>query len=109
MNQQNLADFIWNVADLLRGPFRSSLYMREAVRQQRLALQGSTVGPDLLLPAGAPFYNTSPFSLATPGTTSTRANLEDYIARFSANARQIDAAPKAVEADIAALLVEVAR
>jgi type I restriction enzyme M protein len=28
MNQQNLADFIWNVADALRGPFKPSLYGR---------------------------------------------------------------------------------
>src|SRR5205085_12126200 len=28
MNQQNLADFIWNVADALRGNFRPSLYGR---------------------------------------------------------------------------------
>jgi type I restriction enzyme M protein len=28
MNQQNLADFIWNVADTLRGPFKPSLYGR---------------------------------------------------------------------------------
>ena len=26
--QQNLADFIWNVADILRGPFKPSLYGR---------------------------------------------------------------------------------
>ena len=28
MNQQNLADFVWNVADTLRGPFKPSLYGR---------------------------------------------------------------------------------
>ena len=28
MNQQTLGDFIWNVADSLRGPFRPSLYGR---------------------------------------------------------------------------------
>lgn len=28
MQQQNLADFIWNVADALRGPFKPSLYGR---------------------------------------------------------------------------------
>ncbi|WP_374109647.1 type I restriction-modification system subunit M N-terminal domain-containing protein, partial [Thiolapillus sp.] len=39
--------------------------------------------------ARAPFYNTSKFSLATLGSTSTRHNLEEYISRFSANARQI--------------------
>lgn len=110
MNQQNLADFIWNVADALRGDFKQSEYgriilpftvlrrlecvlepTREAVLAQAKNLKGSTIDLDLVLPATAEasFYNTSKFSLATVGSTSTRANLEDYIAKFSANARQI--------------------
>lgn len=110
MNQQNLADFIWNVADTLRGPFKPSLYgriilpftvlrrlecvlepTREAVRKKLRAFKGSTVDLDLVLPqvAGATFYNTSEFTLATLGATATRANLEDYLAKFSANTRQI--------------------
>ena len=110
MAQQDLADFIWNVADTLRGDFKQSEFGRiilpftvlrrlecvleptlEAVRSQFAALKGSDVDPDLVLPsvAGASFYNTSEFALATLGATSTRANLEDYIARFSANARQV--------------------
>ena len=108
--QQNLADFIWNVADALRGPFKPSLYgriilpftvlrrlecvlepTREAVLAQHKKLAGSGVDLDLVLPnvAGASFYNTSQFTLATLGSTSTRANLEEYLTRFSANARQI--------------------
>lgn len=64
---------------------------RDAVRSRFAALKGSDVDPDLVLPsvAGASFYNTSEFALTTLGATSTRANLEDYIARFSANARQV--------------------
>ena len=110
MNQQNLADFIWNVADVLRGDFKQSEFgriilpftvlrrlecvlepTRDAVRIQYQALQASGVDLDLLLPgtAGATFYNVSQFSLASLGSTSTRANLEDYIAKFSANARQV--------------------
>jgi type I restriction enzyme M protein len=110
MNQQNLADFIWNVADTLRGPFKPSLYgriilpftvlrrlecvlepTREAVRAQAKLLVGSSVNLDLVLPqtAGATFFNTSQFSLANLGSTSTRANLEDYVAKFSASARQV--------------------
>jgi type I restriction enzyme M protein len=110
MNQQNLADFIWNVADALRGPFRPSLYgriilpftvlrrlecvlepTRDAVRAQHAALAGTGVDLDLVLPnvAGASFYNTSSFTLSTLGSTATRANLEEYLSRFSANARQI--------------------
>ena len=110
MNQQTLGDFIWNVADSLRGPFRPSLYgriilpftvlrrlecvlepTRDAVRDRHAALAGTGVDIDLVLPAvaGAPFYNTSQYSLATLGSTATRANLEEYLSRFSANARQI--------------------
>jgi type I restriction enzyme M protein len=110
MNQRNLADFIWNVADALRGPFRPSLYgriilpftvlrrlecvlepTREAVLAEHAKLAGKRIDPDLVLPnvAGAPFYNTSRYTLATLGSTSTRANLEEYLSRFSANARQI--------------------
>lgn len=110
MNQQNLADFIWNVADALRGPFKPSLYgriilpftvlrrlecvlepTRGDVLDRHAALLGSGVDLDLVLPAvaGAPFYNTSQYTLATLGSTSTRANLEEYLSRFSANARQV--------------------
>ena len=110
MNQQTLADFIWNVADTLRGPFKPSLYgriilpftvlrrlecvlepTRDAVRDRHAALAGTGVDIDLVLPAvaGAPFYNTSQYSLATLGSTATRANLEEYLSRFSANAWQI--------------------
>lgn len=110
MNQQNLADFIWNVADTLRGDFKQSEFgriilpftvlrrlecvlepTRKQVLQQYAGLKGSQVDLDLVLPstAKASFYNTSEFSLATVGSTSTRANLEDFIAKFSANARQV--------------------
>lgn len=110
MNQQNLADFIWNVADVLRGDFRQSEFgriilpftvlrrlecvlepTRDKVRSQYEAMKASGVDMDLILPAtaNATFYNVSQFSLASVGSTSTRANLEDYIAKFSANARQV--------------------
>jgi type I restriction enzyme M protein len=110
VNQQTLADFIWNVADVLRGDFKQSEFgriilpftvlrrlecvlepTREAVRSQHRLLKDSGVDLDLLLPgiAGATFYNVSQFSLASIGATSTRANLQDYIAKFSANARQV--------------------
>ena len=110
MNQQNLADFIWSVADVLRGDFRQSEFgriilpftvlrrlecvlepTRDKVRSQFLAMQASGVDMSLILPAtaGATFYNVSQFALDSVGSTSTRANLEDYIAKFSANARQV--------------------
>lgn len=110
MNQQNLADFIWNVADTLRGDFKQSEFgriilpftvlrrlecvlepTRKQVQQQYAGLKESQVDLDLVLPstAKASFYNISEFNLATVGSTSTRANLEDYIAKFSANSRQV--------------------
>lgn len=110
MNQQTLAPFIWNIADLLLGAFKPSEYgrvilpftvlrrlecvlepTRDKVRSQYEAMKASGVDMDLILPttAGATFYNVSQFSLASVGSTSTRANLEDYIAKFSANARQV--------------------
>jgi type I restriction enzyme M protein len=110
MNQQNLADFIWNVADTLRGPFRPSLYgriilpftvlrrlecvlepTRAAVKAEHQKHKGKKVDLDLVLPnvARAKFYNVSDFTLATVGATSTRSNLEHYVNSFSANARQI--------------------
>lgn len=110
MNQQTLAPFIWNIADLLLGAFKPSEYgriilpftvlrrlecvlepNRGKVRSQYEAMKASGVDMDLILPttAGATFYNVSQFSLDSVGSTSTRANLEDYIAKFSANARQV--------------------
>ncbi|EIK52633.1 type I restriction-modification system, M subunit [Stutzerimonas stutzeri TS44] len=110
MNQQTLAPFIWNIADLLLGAFKPSEYgriilpftvlrrlecvlepTRDKVRSQYEAMKASGVDMDLILPttAGATFYNVSQFSLGSVGSTSTRANLEDYVAKFSANARQV--------------------
>ena len=110
MNQQNFADLIWSVADTLRGEFKQSEFgriilpftvlrrlecvlepTRDDVRQRCADLKGSSIDLDLVLPAiaKASFYNTSKFSLATLGATSTRANLEDFIAKFSDNARQV--------------------
>ncbi len=110
MDQQNFASFIWNIADLLLGRFRPSEYGRivlpftvlrrlecvlEPTREQVLsryeAIKGLGLNLDLILPdvAGVRFYNISAHTLATVGTSGTKANLEDYIAKFSANARQI--------------------
>ncbi|WP_044527707.1 type I restriction-modification system subunit M, partial [Herbaspirillum sp. B65] len=110
MNQQNLAAEIWNVADTLRGDFKQSEFGRvilpfavlrrlecvlEPTKKDVLAqyesVKGSSIDLDLLLPAkaGATFYNVSQFTLATLGSTSTRANLEDYVSKFSSNARQV--------------------
>lgn len=110
MADQNLASDIWNIADALRGNFKQSEFgrvilpfavlrrlecvlepTRDAVLEKFKGIQSSGIDLDLVLPtvAKANFYNVSQFSLATLGSTSTRANLDDYIAKFSANARQI--------------------
>ena len=110
MPHQGLANKIWSVADTLRGDFKQSEYgriilpfavlrrlecvlepTREAVLDQYEAIKDDGLDPDLILPeiAGAPFYNTSKFTLATLGATSTRQNLESYISAFSSNVRQV--------------------
>jgi len=104
------AAFIWAVADLLRGPFKQSEYgrvilpftvlrrlecvlepTREDVLEQLERFAGEDVDLDLVLPAvaDAPFYNTSRYSLGTLGQTNTLANLEDYVSKFSGNARGV--------------------
>ena len=106
----NHAAFIWAVADLLRGPFKQSEYgrvilpftvlrrlecvlepTREAVLQASEQLAGEEVDLDLILPgvAKARFYNTSGYTLGTLGQTNTLSNLEDYVSKFSGNARGI--------------------
>jgi len=108
MNLQNQANFIWSVADLLRGDFKRSDFgriilpftllrrlecvlepTREAVLKRYDELKESGLDLDAILPkvAGQRFYNVSRYTLANVGETETRANLEDYIARFSSNAR----------------------
>lgn len=110
MNQQNLTGFIWSVADLLRGDFRRSEFgrvilpftllrrlecvlepTRERVLERYEALKDSGIDLDTVLPkeSGHRFYNVSRYTLANLGETETRANLEDYISKFSTNARQI--------------------
>lgn len=110
MNQQNLADKIWAVADLLRGDFKQSEFgriilpftvlrrlecvlepTRKVVLDQFDTIKGQGLDLDLILPgiSGTTFYTTSKFSLSSLGATSTRQNLEDYISKFSANARQV--------------------
>jgi type I restriction enzyme M protein len=110
MVQQNLASEIWDLADLLRGDFRQSEFgriilpftllrrlecvlepTRADVRDAFDKIQGQGLDPDLILPdiARATFYNTSGYSLATVGATTTRQNIHDYVSKFSENARQV--------------------
>lgn len=106
----SLVNFIWNNAEDLWGPFKHvefgkiilpfTLLRRlecvlEPTRDQVLAAHADMAdqGIDLDLVmrqiTGFPFYNTSNYTLGTLGGSRTRQNLEDYVSKFSDNARVI--------------------
>ncbi|MGB2903778.1 MAG: class I SAM-dependent DNA methyltransferase, partial [Candidatus Dechloromonas phosphoritropha] len=110
----NLAAYIWSLADLLRGDFKQSQYGRiilpftllrrlecvleaskEAVLKQVPVVDKMNLPEEaqekLLLRAtnGLSFFNTSPMDLGTLGEASIKANLERYIQCFSKDAREI--------------------
>ena len=110
----NLAAYIWSLADLLRGDFKQSQYGRiilpftllrrlecvledskEAVLAQVEKVQAMNVSEEaqekLLLRAtnGLSFYNTSKMDLSKLGEAGIAANLEAYIQGFSKDAREI--------------------
>lgn len=107
-NQNPNAEFIWSVADLLRGDFKRSQYGRiilpftllrrmecvlTSTRQAVLDLYQS-MGEDtpemlLLAKANQAFYNTSSMTLSNLGERGTLDNLNHYLKSFSANAYQI--------------------
>ena len=109
-NHTTLADFIWKNADDLWGDFKHVEFgkiilpftllrrlecvlepTRETVLQTVKGMDGTGVDLDLILRTTTkfPFYNTSQYALDSLGGTRTRQNLEDYIAKFSDNARVI--------------------
>lgn len=127
-----LANFIWNIANKLRGPFTHTDFGKiilpftvlrrlecqlEATKPAVLAMAKNITGKNLdekaLLTSASqnPFYNKSEYSLATLGGTKTRANLEDYIQSFSDNVRvifeQFDFDTIIVKLDKAGRLLEV--
>ncbi|MGE4345405.1 MAG: N-6 DNA methylase [Geoalkalibacter sp.] len=63
---------------------------REAVLKRYDELKDGNLDLDSILPKVAKqrFYNVSRYTLGNVGETETRANLEDYIAKFSSNARE---------------------
>ena len=112
MAEQNNAAFIWSIANLLRGTYKSADYGKvilpftvlrrldsalESTKQAVLDTkkQNSTSGAqlDFLLQKASKysFYNTSPYDLkkAAGDTTNLKANLLSYIDGFSANVRDI--------------------
>ncbi|MGY3041611.1 type I restriction enzyme M protein [Rhodanobacter sp. TND4EL1] len=128
----SLADFIWKNAEDLWGDFKHTDFgkvilpftllrrlecvlepTRRKVAEASGEYQGSGIDVDLIQRqvTGYPFYNTSSYTLATLGSTKTRQNLQDYVARFSANARaifeQFDFTNTVVRLDKAGLLYKI--
>ena len=110
MDQKNLANDIWQVAELLRGYFKQSEYglvilpftvqrrlecvlepTRDAVVERAEQIRGKGYDPFPLLTraSGVDFYNTSSYSLGSLGLGDTRSNLLDYLDRFSPNVHAI--------------------
>ena len=110
----NLAAFIWSLADLLRGDFRESQYGRiilpftllrrlecvleptkaavltEYERQQKLGRSDEAQDKPLRRAAGGlSFFNTSKMDLSKLGEAGIKANLESYLQGFSKDAREI--------------------
>lgn len=110
----NLANYIWTLADLLRGDFKRSQYGRvilpfTLLRRLECVLEPSKAKvlaeyekvkvmniPDeaqekMLLRAtgGLQFFNTSKMDLSKLGEAGIKSNLESYIQGFSRDAREI--------------------
>jgi len=110
----NLAAYIWSLADLLRGDFKQSQYGRiilpftllrrlecvlesskEAVLAEVVKVEKMNLPEEaqekLLLRAtkDLSFFNTSPMNLSLLGEKDIKANLERYIQCFSKDAREI--------------------
>lgn len=111
MAENNNGAFIWSIANLLRGTYKQADYgkvvlpftilrrldavlepTKDAVLAQAKQLGDSPVAP-IALPkvSGQSFYNTSPYTLKkiAGDPANVRANLQHYVAGFSANVRDI--------------------
>ena len=105
-----LASFIWKNADDLWGDFSHTEFGRiilplTVLRRLECVLeptkdavlnsydqfkdQGLNMDDILTNVSGNPFFNLSNYNLSNLGGTNTKANLEDYIAKFSDNVRII--------------------
>ncbi|WP_039017922.1 type I restriction-modification system subunit M [Halocynthiibacter namhaensis] len=109
----NLASYIWSLADLLRGDFKQSQYGRiilpftllrrlecvfetrktdvltEATKIEGMAATEELKEKLLLRASTLSFYNTSEMDLSTLGASGIKDNLETYIQSFSTDAREI--------------------
>lgn len=108
----NLSNFLWSVADLLRGNYRQSDYgsiilpftvlrridcvlapTKEHVLKEAAMYASTGLSPELIIPKviGLNFYNLSPLDfgklLADPA--NIKANLLSYLQGFSSNVRDI--------------------
>ncbi|MEQ1345315.1 type I restriction-modification system subunit M N-terminal domain-containing protein, partial [Acinetobacter seifertii] len=109
-NDTVLTNFIWKNADDLRGDFPHTQFGRiilpftilrrlecvlEANKSKVLATyeqfkdQGFALDTILKNASQRPFYNISNYNLATLGGNKTKANIKDYISKFSENVRKI--------------------
>jgi type I restriction enzyme M protein len=113
-NSNNLAAYIWSLADLLRGDFKQSQYGRiilpftllrrlegvlaksktkvlaEVDKLAKQKLPDEAQEKFLLRATGSlSFFNTSKMDLSTLGESGIKANLESYLAAFSKDAREI--------------------
>ncbi|TFB47263.1 type I restriction-modification system subunit M [Cryobacterium tagatosivorans] len=111
VSQQNNANFIWSIADLLRGPYKPHQYgaivlpftilrrldcvldpTKQAVLDE-LRKRGDSPAAAVFLTkaSGNSFYNTSAFTLQSlvGDSASIKANLVDYLHGFSENVRDI--------------------
>ena len=112
-NFSEKANFVWSVADLLRGPYRPNQYKdvmlpmtvlrrldcvleptKEKVLAKLRSLKDSkvkNVEPILCRVSGVPFYNTSryTFERLKGDPNNVAANLTNYIKGFSGRAREI--------------------
>jgi len=113
---KNLAGLIWQIADLLRGPYKEAQYgsvilpftvlrrldcVLEPTKQAVLKvaatikdLDNLRLDQELKLQSATKeykFYNTSKFTMTTAlgDVDNLRANLEDYVAGFSPNIRDV--------------------
>ena len=109
----NLATYIWSLADLLRGEFKQSQYGRiilpftllrrlecvfserkskvlaEVTRIEPLKLPEEAKEKLLLRASGLSFFNTSAMDLSNLGANGIKDDLESYIQCFSTDAREI--------------------
>lgn len=112
-NASQLAAYIWNLADLLRGDFKQSQYGRvilpftilrrlecvlEATKEKvlkevekRADLPEAAQEKFLLKATGKDiqFYNTSPMDMSKLGSSDIKSNLTTYVQSFSKDAREI--------------------